>query len=139
MRIKEFIREYQKIFYLALGLIVAWLGSIPLQSYLLKRTLTRTTVTILKNWETNNLTANFTYWKVPENAPPIYGLLSYKIVKSTYQMEGEIPAYKFYLELEFPADTLLPAGKTWILEYYKFPRIGWLVANFGIDNSNPPE
>ena len=139
MKIKELFIEYKTIIYLGLAIAVVSICLIPLQSFLLKRDLTRTTITILKNWETNNLPANYVYWKVQENAPPIYGLSSYKIIKSSYKIEGNIPIYRFYLALEFPPDNLLPAGKTWILEYYKFPRLGWLVANFGIDETKPTE
>ena len=104
--------------------------NIPFQKYLLERELTRTTLTILKNWESNNLPANFVYWKEPLNSPPIYGLDSYKIEKYIFKKKGDILSCEFYLRLDFPADNLLPSGKTWILEYYKFPRLGWLVADF---------
>ncbi len=120
----------KKYFIIAAAVVAVLLINIPLQKFLTERELTRTTLKILQNWKENNLPANYVYWKEPLNSPPIYGLDAYEIQKYIFQKKGDFLTYEFYVKLDFPADNLLPSGKTWIIEYYKFPRLGWLVAEF---------
>jgi hypothetical protein len=102
----------------------------PLKNYLERRAVLKSTQIILKYWQTNNLTATYVYWKDPYRAPPIYGLDAYKIIKTTIQKTGGIEIADVYIFLDFPPDNLMPSEKIWILEFYKFPRLGWLVADF---------
>ena len=114
-------------------IIILGVSYFPLKHYLLKRTITRMAVEILHNWQNNNLTGNYVYWKDPMQSPPIYGLNSYEIIKTTFEKK-EISSVQVYMRLDFPADNLLPSGKIWIMEFYKFPRLGWLVVDFNQEN-----
>lgn len=121
---------------LAIGVLILLVSYFPLKHHLEKRSVLQMTKTILKYWQTNNLPATYVYWKDPYQAPPIYGLEKYKILKTNFPKSKGVQTAEVYIYLDFPSDNLLPSGKVWILQFYKFPRLGWLVSDFRIDPSS---
>jgi hypothetical protein len=59
------------------------------------------------------------YFNDFNKCPPIYGLQSYKILKSKFtKIDGKQKAF-YDVVLNFPPDNVLPTGKTWICELEK--------------------
>ena len=104
-------------------------GSLFLTPYLHRREVTRTVTAVLDGWASGAIPETFQYWEDPNNAPPAYGLVAYKITKKVMDKEDGRRNARISAALEFSADNVLPSGKEWIFELRE-TKLGWKIKKF---------
>ena len=109
--------------------ILLVLGNLFLPPYLHRREVTKIVTAVLKGWENGAILETFQYWEDPNNAPPAYSLLSYRINKRTLDKKDGRRHAQIFVTLEFSADNVLPSGKEWVFELRE-TKSGWKIENF---------
>lgn len=119
-----------KTFLFAIPVVTLFvLGNLFLPPYLHRREVTRIVTAVLDGWESGAILETFQYWEDPNNAPPAYNLLSYRINKKILDKKDGRRHAQIFLTLEFSADNVLPSGKEWILELRE-TKLGWKIEKF---------
>ena len=104
-------------------------GNLFLTPYLHRREVIRTVTAVLDGWASGAIPETFPYWEDPNNAPPAYSLVAYKITKKVMNKEDGRRNAQISAALEFSAGNVLPSGKEWIFKLRQ-TKLGWKIESF---------
>ena len=97
--------------------------------YLYRREAARTVQSVIKSWQTGDMSYAFNAWLDMQKSPPVYELVSAKITKSIFDKKDGARHALIYAILTFKPDNTLPSDKEWVFELNR-TALGWKVINF---------
>ena len=109
-----------------------------LKPYLKKRAAIKTAKEVLNCWTNGNLMDSAIYWEKTPEYPPLYGILSYKITKSSFYKENKDLYAKISAKLEFSSDALYSNVTDWTFVFRRNVT-AWKVINFYPSDEEPQE
>jgi len=107
-----------------------------LKTVLRRKDAVKTVNTILTHWKDGDLTLAMSYWKFPEESPPVYDLLSFEVGKGIVEKKDGVYQAYVPVKLEFPEGNQLPSGRKWSFRMAK-TRYGWKITEFALSGDKP--
>ena len=102
-----------------------------------KREITKMVQTILKCWINDDISKTYVFWENEEEAPPVYGVISYELTGHILGQKNNKPYAQIFTTIEFTPQNMSPSGKEWVFEVVK-TRYGWRVKDFHLNYEKPP-